>query len=75
VEEWLHDRSKMQIIEVQAKVGKKKREVIVVSIDEEDFKNLDEQALYGEFHRGQVYVCHKKNEEKFLELLAMQNKK
>ena len=30
----------MQIIEVQAKVGKKKREIIVVSIDEEDSKNL-----------------------------------
>ncbi len=62
-------------IEVQAKVGKKKREIIVVSIDEEDFKSLDEQSLYGEFNRGQVYICHKKNEEKFMEKLKEAQKK
>lgn len=54
---------------MQAKIKKRKRDLIVVSIDQADFDNMQGSVLMGEFHRGQVFFVLSDNEEEFIEIL------
>lgn len=59
----------MRITEIQAKIGKRKRDLIVVAVSQEDFNNMGEQVLMGEFHRGQVFFVKEEREAEFIEIL------
>jgi hypothetical protein len=59
----------MRITEIQAKKGKRKRDLIVVAMNKEDFDNMKDQVLMGEFYRGQVFIVREEREEEFIEIL------
>jgi hypothetical protein len=59
----------MRITEIQAKIGKRKRDLIVVAVTQEDFDSLEEEVLMGEFHRGQVFFVKEEREAEFIEIL------
>ena len=59
----------MRITEIQAKVGKRKRDLIVVAVTQKDFDSLEETVLMGDFHRGQVFFVKEEREEEFIEIL------
>lgn len=64
----------MRITEIQAKIGKRKRDLIVVAMNKEDFDNMEDNVLSGEFHRGQVFIVREEREEEFIEILKKEEK-
>ena len=64
----------MRITEIQAKVGKRKRDLIVVAVTQEDFDSLEETVLMGEFHRGQVFFVKEEREAEFIEMLKSEKR-
>ena len=64
----------MRITEIQARIGKRKRDLIVVAMTKEDFDNMEEQVLMGDFHRGQVFIVREEREEEFIEILKNEHK-
>lgn len=61
--------STLRITEIQAKIKKRNRDLIIVAIDQKDFDNMKDSVLMGEFHRGQVFFVLSENEEDFIEIL------
>ena len=64
----------MKITEIQAKRGKRKRDLIVVAMSQKDFDNMQDTVLMGEFHRGQVFFVREEREEEFIEILKNEAK-
>lgn len=59
----------MRITEIQATKGKRKRDLIVVAVCEEDFEEMKDHVLMGKFHRGQVFFVREEREAEFIEIL------
>ena len=59
----------MKVLEVQVKKGKRRRDLIILSVDESDFSALSDGVLQGDFHRGVVFLCHEAREKDLLDYL------
>ena len=59
----------MQVIEADVKKGKKKRKLVVALIDDEDFNQINESILCGEFDRGLFFLARKEKENEVMEIL------
>jgi hypothetical protein len=64
----------MRITEIEARKGKRKCNLIVVGVTQEDFDSLEETVLMGEFHRGQVFFVKEEREAEFIELLKREKR-
>jgi hypothetical protein len=64
----------MRITEIQVKVKKRKRDLIIVAMNQEDFDGMEGTVLMGEFHRGQVFIIKEEREQEFIEILKSEAK-
>lgn len=61
----------MQIVSVEARKGRRKRDIVVVAIGPDDMKAMKDadSVMQGEFRKGHVYICHEEKLDDFLEIL------
>ena len=43
-------------------------------MNKEDFDNMEDNVLSGEFHRGQVFIVREEREEEFIEILKKESR-
>ena len=59
---------------MQAKSGKKKRDLIIVAVTQKDFDNMEDSVLMGDFHRGQVFIVREGRVDEFIKILESEQK-